>query len=91
MTTYRQIAHKLRIARGPGNPDRLSARPRQGNRERGWGAYLDSDDAPTLVTFEPGDLVDVDALLRSGAIAPYTPPAVVPATPKGGRRGQTAG
>lgn len=71
---YRQLAHRLRIER-PGHPHRVSERPRQGNRERGWGAFTDSDDAPTLVEFHPDDQVDIPALLRSGAIVEWTPPA----------------
>lgn len=71
--TYIQIAHRLRIQRGPGRPDKLSERPRAGSRERGWGAFTDSPDKPTLITFDEYDQVDVDALLRSGAIVPYTP------------------
>jgi len=73
MATYRQIAHKLRIHR-PGQPDRVSVRPRAGNAEQGWGAYLDSEAFPTLIEIEAEDVVDVEALLRSGAIAPWEPP-----------------
>lgn len=72
--TYRQIVHRLRIQRGPGQPDKVSERPREGSRDRGWGKYRDSDDAPTLITFDKHDRVNVEKLLRIGAIVPYEPP-----------------
>ena len=71
--TFRQVTHRLRIQRGPGNPDRVSERPREGSRERGWGAYLDTDN-PTLVTFDALDQVDVGSLLGIGAIMPHETP-----------------
>lgn len=67
---YRQLSHKLRIRRGPGRPDKVSERPRAGNREKGYGEYLDSDEAPTLIEFEEFDQVDIPALIRAGAIVP---------------------
>ncbi len=73
MAIYRQIAHRLRIHRAEGG-ERVSERPREGSREKGWGKFLDSDDAPTLVELDEGDQVDVTALLRSGAIQPYIAP-----------------
>lgn len=78
---YRQIAHKLRIQgrrdlNGPehagtsrGATSETNVRP----RERG-GRYLDSDAAPTLIELRAGDPVDVESLLRSGALQPWTPP-----------------
>ena len=85
--TYRQIAHRLRIQRGPGNPDRISERPRAGSKGN-WGAFLDSDAEPTLITFDDLDQVDVAALLASGAIQAYTPPAAPVKLPtKGASRG----
>lgn len=72
-TPFRQWSHRLRIQQ-PGKPDRISERPRRGNRDKGWGDFLDSDEHPTLVTFEPGDQVDVAFLIKTGAISPYTPP-----------------
>lgn len=83
MTVYRQIAHRLRINRGPGHPDKVSERPRAGARDRGWGAFLDSDESPTLIEFDELDQVDVPGLLRLGAIVPHPP--------KGGRRGKATG
>jgi len=71
ITTYRQMAHRLRIQRGPGRPDRVSERPRKGNRSFGWGEYADSDEQPTLITFDEHDRVDVPALLAIGAIVPW--------------------
>lgn len=67
--TFRQLSHRLRISR-PGQPDRISERPRDPKSLR----YQDSDATPTLVSFEAGDQVDVEQLLRIGAIVPYMPP-----------------
>lgn len=61
--TYIQIAHRLRIQRGPGKPDTVSERP----REQKTGRYTDTD-APTLIALHKGDLADVDSLLALGAI-----------------------
>jgi hypothetical protein len=74
-----QIAHVLRFTKDqPPRVDRESRRPRKG-RKGDWGEFLDLD-APTLVSFEPDDAVDVPALLRAGAIMPPPPvPAPVPA------------
>ncbi len=72
---FRQVSHRLRIHR-PGKPDNVSERPREGNREDGWGQYLDGDDNPTLIAFEAGDVADVADLLRMGAIVEYEPPQV---------------
>jgi hypothetical protein len=64
-----QIAHVLRFTKDqPPRTDRESARPRKGSKGN-WGEFLDLD-APTLVSFEPDDAVDVPALLRAGAIQP---------------------
>ena len=73
-TIYRQVTHKLRMQRGPGRPDKNSERPREGSRAEGWGRFLDTDAAPTLITFDEYDQVDIDALLRLGAIVPWLPP-----------------
>ena len=65
MTTYRQIAHRLRWWRRSKRGTRTrveSERPR--NKA---GDYLDTD-APTLVTFRDDDSVDIAALLAQGAI-----------------------
>lgn len=70
---FRQIAHKLRIHRA-GQPDKIGERPRKGSRDQGWGDYLDSDQEPTLITFDEFDRVDIGALLRSGAIVAWEPP-----------------
>lgn len=70
MTVYRQITHKLRIPRGPGNPDLVSVRP----RHKKSGAYQDSDDKPTLVEFDELCRVDLEFLQTLGAIVEYTPP-----------------
>lgn len=84
---YRQIAHRLRIDRGPGRPDKVSERPRAG-RQGDWREFLDSDEAPTLIEFDEFDRVDVAALLRQGSIVAHTPPA---RPGRGVKRGQTAG
>lgn len=66
---YRQIAHKLRIDMGPGKPDFVSERPR---RLRD-GAFLDLDEdgqSSTRVEIPDGARVDVDELVRIGAIEP---------------------
>ncbi len=73
---YWQLSHRLRIARGPGVPDRVSERP----RDRDSGRYLDYE-SPTVVEFEVGDLVDVPSLLAIGAIAPADAPHPSPPTP----------
>lgn len=70
---YRQIAHRLRVQRGPGRPDLVSERPRRGSKKQGWGDYLDSPEHPTLVEFDEYCQVDIPALLRQGAIAPREP------------------
>ena len=69
--TYIQLSHRLRIHR-PGKPDLVSERPREGNREDGWENYRDLD-KPTLISFEPGDQVDIAALMACGAIALLPP------------------
>ena len=70
---YRQIAHRLRVQRGPGNPDLVSERPRAGRRGN-WAEYLDSDEKPTLVEFDKLCRVDAAHLMKIGAIIEYTPP-----------------
>ena len=79
--TYVQIAHRLRIQRGPGKPDNVSERP----REQKTGRYTDSD-APTLITFHRGDLADVESLLANGAIEeqPAVPSPVANKATNGG-------
>ena len=74
--TYRQLSHKLRWHRA-GGPHQESERPWNNADQR---IYQDSDDAPTLVTFQEGDDVNIDALLAQGAIQPYTKPKKVTVT-----------
>ena len=63
---WRQIAQRLRFTKdAPPRADRVSERPRHPKTL----AFLD-EDAPTLITFEPDDAVDVPSLLRAGAIMP---------------------
>lgn len=66
MKIYRQIAYRLRIQRGPGNPDKVSERPRASR-----GKYLDSDEQPTLIEFDEFDRADIPGLLALGAIVPW--------------------
>ena len=87
---YRVISAKLRVQRGPGREDLVAARPvaltAKGavKRDRhGNAAYLDSDEAPTLVTFDEHCRVNIAQLLRIGAIAEWTPAA--PASEKAPR------
>lgn len=75
---YRQISHRLRWHRGPGLGECVSERPRDARS----GAYSD-EAAPTLITIEASDPVDVAQLLASGAIAPWTDaPRAAPKTIK---------
>lgn len=71
---FRQLSARLRVQRGPGRPDLVSERPRERRADGSAGRYLDSPEQPTLITFDEYCQVDVEALLRIGAIAPYTPP-----------------
>ncbi len=87
--TFRQLAQRIRVQR-PGRPDLVSERPRQKSGAR---HFLDSDGAPTLVTFEDDDRVDVAYLLRIGAITPWPPadaePMVPPKRQSAGLRSRT--
>ena len=78
MTIYRQLAPRIRVQRGPGQPDYVSERP----RTKPGGPFTDSDSAPTLVEFDDGCIVNVAFLLRTGAIAevslPESPPELSP-------------
>lgn len=69
--TYRVITKKLRVQRGAGRPDLEVARPMNAGRT----VFLDSDEAPTLVTFDEHCQVDIPYLLRLGAIVPWAEPA----------------
>ena len=71
---YRQRAYKLRIHRREGG-ERESIRPRVEDKDGRW-RYLDEDN-PTLIELDERDLVDIDALLASGAIVPYAAPKAV--------------
>lgn len=72
---YVQITQRLRVVRREvPHTQRECERPRQG-KPGDWGDFLDDPDAaygskpgPTLVTFRADELVDVPALLASGAI-----------------------
>ena len=87
-TTYRQITHRLDFYKGVGK-DRVrvvSERP----RDQPTGRYLD-DDAPTLVTIDDSCDVDVDWLLKLGAIEPLPAPVrrSAKAAPTEGTHGQS--
>jgi len=86
--TYRQITYKLRVSRGPGRSDLVSTRPcktdKHGNR-----TYTDSDEKPTLVTFdEHCRIADLPFWLEVGHLVEYTPPKAkeVKARGKGARK-----
>jgi hypothetical protein len=91
MTTYIQLAHRLRINGRDGRPDRVSERPRQGG-PGAWGPYLDDPDtAPTLIELGPDD-ADIGMLLRSCAVRAYSPPAAeAPADAAPAERGKRRG
>ena len=67
--TFRVIAQRLRISRGPGRPDLVVER----HRTLG-GRFTDSDEAPTLVTLDEWCQIDMASLLGT-ALVPYTAPA----------------
>ena len=77
MIVYRQLTLRLRVQRGPGRHDLVSERPNRKDKA-GNRIYLDSDDSPTLVTFDEHCQVDIPALLAIGAITEYTPPEPEP-------------
>lgn len=77
---YRQITHRLRVQRGPGRPDFVSERPRDPKS----GKYL--DDGPPLIEFDAHCQVDVESLIRSGALA-REPEPTAPAKAKGAASG----
>ena len=86
--TYRQVTRRLRVQRGPGRPDLVSERPVELSAKgepktdaRGNVRYTDSEESPTLVTFDEHCRVRVDQLLRVGAIAEHE-------APKTGGKGQ---
>ena len=66
---YRQITLRLRVQRGAGNPDYVSERPRNADLK-----FTDSEDAPTLCSFDEYCQVDIPFLLQVGAIVEYVPP-----------------
>ncbi len=68
--TYRQVTHILRIPSKLGGTHKVSERP----REKKSGRFLDSPENPTLIVIDESDAVDVDYLLRIGAIERYEPP-----------------
>lgn len=62
---YRQIAHRLRVQLGRGNPDWVSERPRNART----GRYLDLDDQGRSTTIvEPPEGAHIEQLLRAGAL-----------------------
>jgi hypothetical protein len=86
---YRVIAHGLRVQRGPGREHLEVKRPYRENA-RGQRVYLDSEEAPTLVSFDEHCQVDVGKLIAMGGIV-----AVSPETPfdaaQGERKEQSGG
>jgi hypothetical protein len=66
---FRQLAGSLKIYKvGRPSERRVSQRP----ADYTGGPFTDSEEKPTLITFEADDAVDVDALLATGAIMPHT-------------------
>lgn len=66
---YRQIAHRLRLQMPPGTPHIESERP----RDKKSGRYMDLGPdglSTTRIEIPDGALVDVDRLVRQGAIEP---------------------
>lgn len=72
--TYRVFTRRLRVQRGPGNSDLVVERPLELDARGNEVGYADSDEKPTLVTFDDKCQVDVASLLANGAIAEYSPP-----------------
>lgn len=70
---YRQVTLRLRIQRGAGHPDFVSERPRRRIAAEQY-EYTDIE-SPTLVSFDRHCQVDVEQLLRIGAIEQYEAPA----------------
>ena len=68
MDQYRVLTKRLRVQRGAGREDLVVERPFKEDAQ-GIVHYLDSDEAPTLVKFDKYCQVNVDQLLRVGAIA----------------------
>ncbi len=78
MTLFRQVAWKLRW-RDKDGVRRFSARPRLPDSAQG--AFQDvAPNPPTLIEIPETDLMDVNDLMKMGALIPWTPPE----TPKGG-------
>ena len=71
-TTYRQVALHLRISR-PGEPDINAIRPHR--RTARGPVFTDSDEAPTLIELDPEWGLDIDHLLRAGAIVAWPAPS----------------
>ncbi len=74
---YRVMTRRLRVQRGSGRPDLVVERPFKVLNEGKLNervTFGDSDTEPTLVKFDEHCQVNVDFLLRTGAIVPYTPP-----------------
>lgn len=74
-TVYRQVTIRLRIQRGPGRPDLVTERAYRVDRGTGRTVFLDEigKAEPTLVEFDEHCQVDVEHLLKLGAIEPWRP------------------
>ena len=66
---YRVIAAKLRIQRGPGRPDLEVERPYKAG-PLGSRVFRDSEEAPTTIEFDEFCIIDLDSLIRIGALIP---------------------
>lgn len=70
--TYRQLSRKLQVMRGPGKPDLVSERPTERD-EKGVLRFTDSEEHPTLVSFDADCIVNLEHLLKAGAIVEWEP------------------
>lgn len=74
------LTRRVRAQRGPGRDDLVVERPVKKNRQGEVVGFLDDPaSAPTLVTFDEHCRVDVDFLVRAGAIRAHQPASTAPA------------
>jgi len=83
---WRQISRRIRVQRGSGRPDLVSERPVKGSGRRpdGSWAWADSEEAPTLVTFDEHCRVDPLSMVAQGSLVAWVPPASAPAPERSG-------
>lgn len=71
--TYRVLTLRMQVYRGPGKEELVVERPFSEDKKTGEIVFSDSDAEPTLIAFDKHCQVDVEHLLRIGAIAEVTP------------------